>query len=131
MRTRLFCLLLATILSVPVMTGCQAARTAEAAGISVEHGSEAVGDTRKQAVETTAATVSGKPVNSALTVEEAQRIALKHAGFTADQVTALRTEYEIEHGIPQYDVEFRHGIWEYDYEIHANTGEILSFSKDD
>ena len=46
-------------------------------------------------------------------------------------MTALHTEYEIEYGVPQYDVEFHQGTWEYDYEIHADTGEILSYSKDD
>ena len=72
-----------------------------------------------------------KQKNPTLTLEEAQNIALKHAGFSADQVMALHAEYEIEHGVPQYDVEFRHGYWEYNYEIHADTGDILSYSKDD
>ena len=97
------------ILTALAMTGCQAARK----------------------VEPTTAKGSEKHTNPALTLEEAQNIALKHAGFAADQVTALHTEYEVDHGIPQYDVEFRHGYWEYDYEIHADTGEILSYSKDD
>ena len=92
---------------------------------------ESAGNAVKQAVDPTTATASGTHANPALTLEEAQNIALKHAGFAADQVTALHTEYEIEHGVPQYDVEFHHGAWEYDYEIHADTGEILSYSKDD
>lgn len=67
----------------------------------------------------------------ALTPEEAQAIALEHAGFTADQVSYLYAEYEIDDRIPQYDVSFRQGYLEYDYEIHAETGEILSFERDD
>jgi len=63
--------------------------------------------------------------------EQALSIALDHAGLTSDQVTGLRTEYDTEHGYPEYDVEFRYGKWEYDYEIDAETGEILSFSMDD
>ena len=66
-----------------------------------------------------------------LTAEEAQAIALQHAGFTADQVQFLHTEYEIDDRIPQYDVQFHEGRWEYEYEIHAETGAILSFEKDD
>lgn len=120
MKIRLFSILLVAILAVPAMTGCQAARTVESAGNAV-----------KQAIDPTTATTSGKHTSPALTMEEAQNIALKHAGFAADQVTVLHTEYEIEHGVPQYDVEFHHGGWEYDYEIHADTGEILSYSKDD
>ena len=125
MKTRLFVLSFVMILAVSVMTGCQAA------GRTVERGMESVGDTIKQAADPTTETTSGTHANPALTLEEAQNIALKHAGFTVDQVTLLHTEYEIEHGIPQYDVEFHHEAWEYDYEIHADTGEILSYSKDD
>lgn len=131
MKSRLIRLLLAAILVVCAMTGCQTAGKVESAGQSVERGVEAVGDTLKQAIDPTAAAASGKYTNPALTWEEAQNIALKHAGFTADQVTALHTQYEIEHGVPQYDVEFQHGSWEYDYGIHADSGEILSYSKDD
>ena len=131
MKTRLFSFLLVAILAAPAMTGCQAGPKAESTGRAVARGVESAGDTLKQSVETTAATASGKHTNPALTLEEAQSLALKHAGFTSGEVTALHTEYEIEHGVPQYDVEFHHGAWEYDYEIHADTGEILSYSKDD
>ena len=80
-----------------------------------------MGYTRKQAVDTTAATVNRNNKNPTLILEEAQNIALKHAGFSADQVMALHAEYEIEHGVPQYDVEFRRGYWEYIYEIHKRN----------
>lgn len=66
-----------------------------------------------------------------LTGEKAEAIALAHAGFTRDQVSRLYTEYEIDDGIPQFDVQFHEGRWEYEYEIHAETGAILSFDKDD
>lgn len=117
MKTRLFGILLVAILAASAMTGCNAA--------------EAAGDRLMQAVTPTTATATGNRENPTLSMEEAQNIALKHAGFAADQVSALHAEYEIEHGVPQYDVEFRHGAWEYDYEIHGDTGEILSYSKDD
>lgn len=66
-----------------------------------------------------------------LTAEEAADIALGHAGFSKDQVEYLHTEYEVDRGVPQYEVEFHQGQWEYDYEIHAETGEILSQSRED
>ena len=59
-----------------------------------------------------------------------KKIALDYLGLTADQVQRLRTGYEIDDGIPQYDVEFLEGDWEYEFEIHAETGKILSFDKD-
>ena len=65
-----------------------------------------------------------------LTKEEALEIALDHLGLTADQVTRLRTEYEVDDGLPQFDVEFLQGDWEYEFEIHAETGQILSYDKD-
>lgn len=127
MKMRLWSLLLVTVLVGTVMTGC---RMMETAGRAVERGAEAAGDSLQQSMGTTAATESTWTANPVLTPEEAQKIALKHAGLTADQVTALHTQYEIEHGTPIYDVEFHHREWEYDYEIHADNGEILSFSKD-
>ena len=64
-----------------------------------------------------------------VTAEEAQNIALAHAGLTQDQVQYLRTEYEVDQGVPQFEVEFHYDGWEYDYEISAETGEILSQSR--
>ena len=66
-----------------------------------------------------------------LTVKEAETATLDHAGFTADQVQYLHTEYELDDGVPQYEVSFHQGRWEYDYEIDARTGEILSYDRDD
>jgi uncharacterized membrane protein YkoI len=66
----------------------------------------------------------------AMSREEAEKIALDHLGFTADQVTRLRTEYEIDDGLPQFDIEFHQGDWEYEFEIHAENGRILSYDKD-
>jgi len=78
-------------------------------------------------VQTTAAQT---PTQNPITREEAEKIALEHAGFTADQVTRLRTEYEVDDGIPRFEVQFHQDRWEYDYEINANTGEILSWDRD-
>lgn len=67
----------------------------------------------------------------AISREEAEKIALEHAGFTGDQIKYLHTEYEIDDGRPQYEVSFHQDRWEYDYEIDAETGAIISFEKDD
>ncbi len=76
-----------------------------------------------------AAPVEKLPADS-MSREEAEKIALDHLGFTADQVTRLRTEYEIDDGLPQFDIEFHQGDWEYEFEIHAENGRILSYDKD-
>ena len=65
-----------------------------------------------------------------LTREQAGEIALEYVGLTADQITRLHVEYEVDDGIPQFDVEFHQGDWEYEFEIHAENGNILSYDKD-
>ena len=60
-----------------------------------------------------------------LTAREAENIALDRAGFTREEVTALRSEYDVDRGVPVYEVEFFHNDREYDCHISAETGEIL------
>lgn len=62
--------------------------------------------------------------------EEAISIALDHAGFTADQVTRLECEFDRDDRVPEYELEFHQGKYEYSYDIHAETGEILSWEKE-
>lgn len=107
MKKRFLSLLLVIALVSMTMTGCRMG--------------EAMQSMRKTAASS---------ANLVLTPEEAKQIALTHAGLTEDLVVGLHAQYEMEHGTPIYDVEFHHSAWEYGYEIHANTGEILSFSKD-
>ena len=42
-------------------------------------------------------------------------------------MTGLHTEFDVDDGIPEYEVEFFQDGWEYDYTIHADTGEVLSY----
>ena len=65
-----------------------------------------------------------------LTAEEAKDIALKHAGLTAGQVKGLRAQYDVDDGVPEWEVEFYCDGMEYDYEIHAETGKIRSWDKE-
>ncbi len=65
-----------------------------------------------------------------LTREEAQDIALKHAGFTANQVRDLESELDRDDGKLHYDVDFEKDGYDYSYEIDAATGSILSSEKE-
>lgn len=132
MKRLLILLLALTILA--VFTGC--GRT-EAL---VEHKLDAVEETIEQAVNEAANALTPPTEASAftpvdpsqlITPEDAQRIALEHAGVTAEEVTGLHTAMDIDDGRQEYDVEFRVGHLEYDYEIDAVTGAVLSFDKDD
>ena len=80
-----------------------------------------------QAVSTVNPAVPGETL---LTREQAQTVALKHAGLTAGQVTGLRCEFDVDDGVKESEVEFRHDGWEYDYEIHAVSAAVLSFDKE-
>lgn len=62
--------------------------------------------------------------------EEAQQIALKHAGVTAEQVRFLETELDRDDGAVHYDVDFEKDGYDYDYEIDAKTGKILKAEKE-
>ena len=120
-----------------LLAGCsvrETVRTLEAAEEAVEQKVERAEDAAEKVIRDAAkpaqSPAAGLPEN-VISPEEAQQIALKQAGFTADQVSRMRAEFEYDDRIPQYDVSFREGRWEYEFEIHAETGEILSWEKDD
>ncbi len=66
-----------------------------------------------------------------LSEDEALAIALDHAGFTEAEVTCLRIRLDTDDRTPDYEIEFRRGRLEYEYEIHAETGAIKDFDRDD
>ncbi len=75
-------------------------------------------------------TVSGSAPSSAITAEQAQQIALEHAGVSASQASRMQVEYDVDDGVAHYSVDFYYNSTEYDYEIHAQTGEILKQEKE-
>ena len=60
-----------------------------------------------------------------LTAEGAKSAALEHAGFSAEEVSGLGAEYDVQRGVPVYEVEFTHRGREYEYHISAENGQIL------
>ena len=118
------CIILTLALLLPVFAGCQSA--SPAGGQNTQEPQASTGAAPQTGND--AAPASGTA--AAITKEDAQRIALEHAGFAADQVSWLHTEYDRDDGIDHYDVDFYQGGYEYDYEIHAKTGEILKSEKE-
>lgn len=136
MKIRICAALLIAFLTVSLLSACSVGttlRTLDAAEDAVEYHLDAAEEAVESAVLHPAPPAPTAPPETAeerITPEEALSIALAHAGFTAEQVKYLQTEFEIDDRIPQYDVNFHEGYWEYEYEIHAETGEILSFERD-
>ena len=64
---------------------------------------------------------------SGITVEEAEGIALEHAGVSREEVSYIRTELDMDNGVQEYEVEFYVGSKEYDYDIDAATGSIRNY----
>ena len=68
---------------------------------------------------------------SDISLAKAKEIALKHAGLSAAQVRFTKAELDYDDGIAEYEIEFKYDGWEYEYTIHAGTGVILDWEKDD
>ena len=129
MKIRILSQLISLVLLVLVIAlaaGCSTLYKAEQAADQIEDQVEQKVDQAEAAVENQV-TPSVVQNAAALTQTEAEEIALLQAGFKADQVTGLHTEFDVDDGIPEYEVEFFQDGWEYDYTIHADTGEVLSY----
>ncbi len=61
---------------------------------------------------------------------KAKEIALAHAGLNESDVLFAYCQLDFDDGRYEYEVEFYYGTTEYDYDIHATTGEILSYDFD-
>ena len=128
--------LLLTFVMVFTLVGCSAANAAhrlDAAEDKIERTLDAAEDSVERIIRkpvTPTPTAAESTSNTTITQAQAENIALEYAGFTVGQVARLRTEYEVDDGIPQYDVSFYEGDWEYEFEISAEDGTILSYDKD-
>ena len=67
--------------------------------------------------------------SAAISTEQAQQIALSHAGLSSSQVSFIRSKLDWDDGRRVYEVEFYNtsNYTEYDYEIDASSGDILSY----
>ena len=72
---------------------------------------------------------AGASAGTAITAQQAQEIALSHAGLSSSQVSFVRAHLDWDDGRQVYEVEFYNtsNYTEYDYEIDASSGDILSY----
>ena len=85
--------------------------------------------TPEQAAEAAETTTPTEAPAKELTKEEAEQIALQHAGLDRADVTYLRTEADRDDRVSHFDVDFRKDDYEYDYEI-ALDGTVLKHEKE-
>ena len=68
--------------------------------------------------------------NAKISLQEARNIALTHANLDISVVNMVKCESEYDNGVLVYEVDFTYNNYEYDYKVDANTGEIISYDKD-
>lgn len=126
-----FCAALLAALVISLLTGCSTAagQTVRQAGDAIESGIQAAGELATGPLAATAPSRSRIQIEP-IGEEKAAQIVLAQAGFTKEQVTKLRVEYDYDNGRPIYEVDFHQGGYEYDYKIDAELGEIIAFDRD-
>lgn len=76
-----------------------------------------------------AAVVQAAPAAPA-TEAEAKAVALAQAGVSEGEIKRYRAKFEIDDGIPQWEIEFRAGEYEYEATVNAATRTIIDFERD-
>jgi len=128
MKQKVFPFILAILLLMTLLPGCTMATSLDRAEDRIDHTFDRVEDSIENQLQTTPGSSGSGAAD--IGIEKAEEIALQHSGLSRGQVQRLHTEYEIDDRTPQYDVQFYVDRTEYEYEIHAETGEILSYDRD-
>lgn len=61
---------------------------------------------------------------------QAKKIALSHAGVSADKVSQYEVELDVENGIKVYEIQFKASGHEYEYDINAATGAVVKYHRE-
>lgn len=64
-----------------------------------------------------------------ISVDDARAAAYAHAGVSTSDVVYVETDFDSEHGVMVYEVEFYAGNVEYEYDINAQTGEVVKYEQ--
>lgn len=65
-----------------------------------------------------------------ITRDSAEAAALAHAGFSAADVSRLKSEFDIDDGQAVYEIEFYKDGREYEYTINATDGSVIEYDID-
>lgn len=108
-----------------VFAGCRSVHMAEE---YIDHKLDVAEDRAEQAFRDAVSPTVSSIEN--ITEDQAQAIALEHAGLTEADISHLQVRKDFDDGRQEYNVEFYVDRLEYEYEIDAATGKIISFDKD-
>ena len=73
---------------------------------------------------------TSKAENGYISVDEAKKYALEHAGLTSTNVKFQKAKFDGDDLLKHYDIEFVSNGYEYDYEINASNGAVIDFEKE-
>ncbi len=107
-------------------TASTAASTATSAAATDTAASTATSVAATDTASSAAAPANTAPANEYIGDDAAKDIALADAGLTADGVTELKSELDLDDATIHYDVDFKANGMEYDYDIDAMTGAIIT-----
>ena len=92
--------------------------------IDAESG-KVLSNSKEMRIKQTESTAAGR-----ITLDEAKNIALSHAGIAASEASFTKTKLDRDDGREEYDIEFMAADYKYEYEIDAESGKVLSNSKE-
>lgn len=93
-------------------------------GKILEFSSEVIPTQTQAEVKPSASSESVGNAAEQITLDEAKDIALKHSGFSENQVRFTKAELDYDDGTAEYEIEFTANGAEYEYKINASTGQI-------
>ena len=104
-----------------------------ATGAVVQYEKEREDDTQKN---TRSGSASAKgdaqsgSTSASIGENQAKKIALSHAGVSADKVSQYEVELDVENGIKVYEIQFKASGHEYEYDINAATGAVVKYHRE-
>jgi len=130
---RKIALVLSVLMLLTMLAGCVETRVPETEYDSSNQATasqDSVSSTTANKSESTRRTV---PVDKLISEKKAEDIALKKAGVKSADVSRLEIDldYDDDQKRWEYEVDFYVGKVEYEVDIHAETGEVVLFKKDD
>ncbi len=73
---------------------------------------------------------SSDNTTTAITLDEAKQIAYDYANVNESDINLKKAKEEVNNRVSVYEIEFTDTTYEYEIKINKNTGEIISYEKD-